>query len=164
MQSSFLGWKLRLTLQRLEARYKYLPNIIPECEDQLRPIVDPNLADLSSLSNAKITLLFEKQLSSSDVVRIGRLVLPKRCTENDKRERVVKASHDITINSKKVIFQLADLTRELMRLAIGRISDGELEYAQKICRIMQEIYGELTLVAPKMDDTSDMKSKMDVML
>lgn len=51
-----------------------------------------------------------------------------------------------------------------MRLAIGRISDGELEYAQKICRFVREIYRELTLVAPKMDDSSDMKSKMDVML
>lgn len=51
-----------------------------------------------------------------------------------------------------------------MRLAIGRISDGELEYAQKICRFVREIYRELTLVAPKMDDSSDMKTKMDVML
>lgn len=51
-----------------------------------------------------------------------------------------------------------------MRLAIGRISDGELEFAQKICRFVREIYRELTLVAPKMDDSFDMKSKMDVML
>lgn len=49
-------------------------------------------------------------------------------------------------------------------MAIGRISDGELEYAEKICRFVREIYRELTLVAPKMDDSSDMKSKMDVML
>ncbi|KAA8532855.1 hypothetical protein F0562_033028 [Nyssa sinensis] len=156
---------------------------------------------------------------------------------NDKRERVVKASRDITINSKKVIFQvhriikelqgtdfwklrrayspgvqeyveaatfckfcktgtllnldeinaallplsdpsleplqinvldyllgLADLTGELMRLAIGRISDGELEYAEKICRFVRDIYRQLTLVAPNMDDSSEMKSKMDTML
>lgn len=51
-----------------------------------------------------------------------------------------------------------------MRLAIGRISDGELEFAQKICRFVREIYRELTLVAPTMDDSHDMKSKMEVML
>lgn len=63
-----------------------------------------------------------------------------------------------------MLVQLADLTGELMRLAIGRISDGELEYAQKICRFVREIYRELTLVAPKMDYPADMKTKMDVML
>lgn len=51
-----------------------------------------------------------------------------------------------------------------MRLAIGRISDGELEFAQKICRFVREIYRELTLIAPKMDDSADMKTKMDTML
>lgn len=51
-----------------------------------------------------------------------------------------------------------------MRLAMGRISDGELEYAEKICRFVREIYRELTLVAPITDDSSDMKTKMDVML
>lgn len=70
----------------------------------------------------------------------------------------------LQINILDYVLGLADLTGELMRLAIGRISDGELEYAQKICRFVREIYRELTLVAPKMDDSSDMKSKMDVML
>ncbi|GER43821.1 translin-associated protein X [Striga asiatica] len=65
---------------------------------------------------------------------------------------------------KFAVDRLADLTGELMRLAIGRISDGELHYAQKICRFVREIYRELSLVAPKMDDSSDMKTKMDVML
>lgn len=51
-----------------------------------------------------------------------------------------------------------------MRLAIGRISDGELEFAEKICRFARDIYRELTLVVPHMDDSSDMKTKMDVML
>lgn len=51
-----------------------------------------------------------------------------------------------------------------MRLAIGRISDRELEYAQKICRFVREIYRELTLVCPLMDEIDDMKSKMDTML
>ena len=57
-----------------------------------------------------------------------------------------------------------------MRMAMSRISDGELEFAEKICRFVREIYRDLTLVAPKMDDSSDMKhfsdmkQKMDVML
>ncbi|KAJ9554143.1 hypothetical protein OSB04_018188 [Centaurea solstitialis] len=70
----------------------------------------------------------------------------------------------LQINILDYILGLADLTGELMRLAIGRISDGELEYAERICRFVREIYRELTLVAPKMDDTPDMKTKMDVML
>ncbi|CAA0825567.1 Translin family protein [Striga hermonthica] len=70
----------------------------------------------------------------------------------------------LQINVLDYLLGLADLTGELMRLAIGRISDGELQYAQKICRFVREIYRELSLVAPKMDDSSDMKTKMDVML
>lgn len=60
--------------------------------------------------------------------------------------------------------QLSDLTGELMRLAIGRISDGEVEYAQKICKFVRDIYRELTLVVPSMDENYDMKSKMETML
>lgn len=60
--------------------------------------------------------------------------------------------------------QLADLTGELMRLAIGRISDGELDFAKNICQFVRDIYRELTLLAPNMDDSSDMKTKMDTML
>lgn len=63
-----------------------------------------------------------------------------------------------------IVVQLADLTGELMRLAIGRISDGELEFAQKICKFVRDIYRELTLVVPFMDDSNDMKTKMDTML
>lgn len=51
-----------------------------------------------------------------------------------------------------------------MRLAIGRISDGEVEYAEKICRFVRDIYRELTLLAPVMDDNAEMKKKMEVML
>lgn len=51
-----------------------------------------------------------------------------------------------------------------MRLAIGRISDGEVDFAKKICTFVREIYRELTLLAPVMYDSSDMKSKMDTML
>lgn len=51
-----------------------------------------------------------------------------------------------------------------MRLAIGRVSDGEIEYAEKICRFVREIHRELTLVFPLMNDSHDMKMKMDTML
>lgn len=60
--------------------------------------------------------------------------------------------------------QLADVTGELMRMAISRISDGELEFAQRICSFARDIHRELTLLVPDMDDTYDMKSKMEVML
>ncbi|XP_023002801.1 translin-associated protein X [Cucurbita maxima] len=70
----------------------------------------------------------------------------------------------LQINNLDYILGLADLTGELMRLAIGRISDGELEFAKKICRFVRDIYRELTLLVPHMDDNSDMKMKMDTML
>jgi hypothetical protein len=41
-----------------------------------------------------------------------------------------------------------------MRLAIGRISDGEFEYAKDICSFVRDIYRELTLLVPLMDDTT----------
>ncbi|QHO53118.1 Translin-associated protein X [Arachis hypogaea] len=140
---------------------------------------------------------------------------------NEKRERVVKASRDVTMNSKKVIFQvhrmskynkeevlqkaekdlaavtdqymsllvkelqgtdfwklrraylpgvlnillqLADLIGELMHLTIGRISDSELEFAQMICIFARHIYRVLTFVVPHMDDSHDMKTKLEIML
>ncbi|BFG16875.1 translin-associated protein X [Prunus yedoensis var. nudiflora] len=70
----------------------------------------------------------------------------------------------LQINVLDYLLGLADLTGELMRLAIGRISDGELDFAKKICEFVREIYRELTLVVPFMDDSHDMKTKMDTML
>uniref|UniRef100_A0A6M2FA67 Translin-associated protein X n=1 Tax=Populus davidiana TaxID=266767 RepID=A0A6M2FA67_9ROSI len=70
----------------------------------------------------------------------------------------------LQINVLDYLLGLADLTGEMMRLAIGRISDGELEYAKKICQFVRDIYRELTLIVPYMDDSSDMKTKMDTML
>ncbi|XP_050203792.1 uncharacterized protein LOC126653855 isoform X1 [Mercurialis annua] len=68
------------------------------------------------------------------------------------------------LNVLDYLLGLADLTGELMRLAIGRISDGEPDFAERICRFTRDIYRELTLIVPHMDDSSDMKTKMDTML
>ncbi|GFY88763.1 translin family protein [Actinidia rufa] len=70
----------------------------------------------------------------------------------------------LQINVLDYLLGLSDLTGELMRLAIGRISDGELEFAEKICRFVREIYRELTLLAPDMDDSHEMKTKIETML
>lgn len=70
----------------------------------------------------------------------------------------------LQINILDYILGLADLTGELMRLAIGRISDGELEFAGKICTFVREIHRELTLLVPHMDEPHDMKTKMETML
>ncbi|XP_057961268.1 uncharacterized protein LOC131153163 [Malania oleifera] len=70
----------------------------------------------------------------------------------------------LQINILDYLLGLADLTGELMRLAIGRISDGELEYAEKICSFVRDIYRELILLVPHMDESSEMKTKMDTML
>ncbi|XP_039128029.1 LOW QUALITY PROTEIN: translin-associated protein X [Dioscorea cayenensis subsp. rotundata] len=70
----------------------------------------------------------------------------------------------LQINVLDYILGIADLTGELMRLAIGRISDGEVEYAKKICSFVRDIYRELTLLVPIMEDNADMKKKMETML
>lgn len=70
----------------------------------------------------------------------------------------------LQINILDYLLGLADLTGELMRLAIGRISDGELEFAERICRFVRDIHRGLTILAPDMDDSYDMKTKMDTML
>ncbi|KAF2563952.1 hypothetical protein F2Q70_00018079, partial [Brassica cretica] len=70
----------------------------------------------------------------------------------------------LQINILDYMLRLADLTGELMRMAIGRISDGEVEFAQRICQFVRQIHRELLLVVSRMDDSYDMKSKMEVML
>ncbi|KAK9056338.1 hypothetical protein SSX86_027428 [Deinandra increscens subsp. villosa] len=54
--------------------HQLLPHYCPKFTDQ-------EFQQLSGGSNAKITPLFEKVLSASDVGKIGRLVLPKKCAE-----------------------------------------------------------------------------------
>lgn len=58
------------------------------------------------------------------------------------------------------------LTRELMLMAIARISNGEIEFAQWICQFVREIHrGTLASVAvPQMEGNYYMKSKTEVML
>ncbi|CAA7017804.1 unnamed protein product [Microthlaspi erraticum] len=54
------------------------------------------------------------------------------------------------------ILGLADFTGEVMRITIGRIADGEIELAERICQFVRQIYRELMLVVPKMDVSYDM--------
>lgn len=75
-----------------------------------------------------------------------------------------KSVEPLQINVLDYLLGVADLSGELMRLAIGRISDGEVEYARNICSFVRDIYRELTLVVPLMDDNTEMKKKMEVML
>ncbi|KAL9246316.1 hypothetical protein vseg_019865 [Gypsophila vaccaria] len=70
----------------------------------------------------------------------------------------------LQINILDYLLGLADLTGELMRLAISRISDGEVEFAEKICGFVRDLHRHLTLLVPHMDDSYDMKQKMDTML
>ncbi|KAK9676061.1 hypothetical protein RND81_11G051200 [Saponaria officinalis] len=70
----------------------------------------------------------------------------------------------LQINILDYLLGLADLTGELMRLAISRISDGEVEFAEKICGFVRDIHLHLMLLVPHMDDSHDMKQKMDTML
>ncbi|CAA6654431.1 unnamed protein product [Spirodela intermedia] len=69
----------------------------------------------------------------------------------------------LQINILDYLLGVADLTGELMRLAIGRISEGELEYAEKICGFVRNTYRELSLLVPEIDDNSEMKKKMEIM-
>ncbi|KAM0853861.1 hypothetical protein ACQ4PT_050804 [Festuca glaucescens] len=75
-----------------------------------------------------------------------------------------KSVEPLQINVLDYLLGVADLSGELMRLAIGRISDGEVEYAKDICSFVRDIYRELTLLVPLMDDNNEMKKKMEVML
>ncbi|KAL4394071.1 hypothetical protein AHAS_Ahas02G0115300 [Arachis hypogaea] len=70
----------------------------------------------------------------------------------------------LQINIIDYLLGLADLIGELMHLTIGRISDSELEFAQMICIFARHIYRVLTFVVPHMDDSHDMKTKLEIML
>ncbi|XP_048321287.1 B3 domain-containing protein Os07g0563300 isoform X2 [Ziziphus jujuba] len=61
-------------------RNQLLPRYWPRFTDQ-------ELQQISGDSNSVITPLFEKMLSASDAGRIGRLVLPKKCAEENETNR-----------------------------------------------------------------------------
>ncbi|GJZ02725.1 B3 domain-containing protein-like protein, partial [Tanacetum coccineum] len=63
------------------AHYARLRGEIQNTSQYCPVATDQELRQISGGSNAKITPLFEKQLSASDCARNGRLVLPKRCAE-----------------------------------------------------------------------------------
>ncbi|XP_020971416.1 translin-associated protein X-like isoform X3 [Arachis ipaensis] len=96
-----------------------------------------------------------KELQGTDFWKLRRAYSPGVCRYKSMLKQLLYAVS---------VKMLADLTGELMRLAISRISDGELEFAQKICRFTRDIYGELTVVVPHMGDSHDMKTKMEIML
>ena len=51
-----------------------------------------------------------------------------------------------------------------MRLAISQVAGGEVETAKRICNFVRDLYKDLSLVAPIMDDNFEMNKKMEVML
>ncbi|KAH9295345.1 hypothetical protein KI387_038933, partial [Taxus chinensis] len=68
------------------------------------------------------------------------------------------------INILDYLLGIGDLTGELMRLAISRVAGGEVETAKSICNFVRDLYKELVLVAPIVDDSFDMNKKMEIML
>nr|VDD07760.1 unnamed protein product [Brassica oleracea] len=101
-----------------------------------------------------------KELQGTDFWKLRRAYSPGSVQEYVEAATFYK----FCINILDYILGLADLTGELMRMAIGSLSDGEVEFAQRICQFVRQIHRELLLVVPQMDDSYDMKSKMEVML
>lgn len=86
----------------------------------------------------------------------------------DLNNRLTKLSDPSTrpfkINLSDYLLGIGDLTGELMRLAISRVADGEVEVANTICNFVRDLYKDLSLVAPIMDDNYEMNKKMETML
>lgn len=95
--------------------------------------------------------------------KTGRLL-----TLADLNNRLTKLSGPSTshfkINLSDYLLGIGDLTGELMRLAISRVADGEVEMANTICNFVRNLYKDLSLVAPIMDDYYEMNKKMETML
>eukprot|EP01018_Ginkgo_biloba_P037811 Gb_34865 [translate_table: standard] len=83
---------------------------------------------------------------------------------NDLSELSNLPTNSFKINLLDYLLGVGDLTGELMRLAISHVADGEVEVAKTICNFVRDLYKELSLVAPDMDDNSEMNKKMDTML
>ncbi|KAJ7953950.1 translin-associated protein X [Quillaja saponaria] len=119
---------------------------------------------MSKFNKEEVLEKAENDLAAVKDQYISRLVKELQGSEFWKLRRAYSPRMQEYINVLDYLSGLADLTGELMRLAIGPISDGELEFTKKICIFARDIYRELTLVVPLMDDSSDMKSEMDTML
>ncbi|MCO5606978.1 hypothetical protein L7F22_061169 [Adiantum nelumboides] len=74
------------------------------------------------------------------------------------------SSSDFKLNLLDYVLGIADLTGELMRLAISNVTDGELDSAKSICDFVRSLYMSFTLIYQEVDDSWEMKQKMEVML
>eukprot|EP00252_Welwitschia_mirabilis_P008663 TRINITY_DN2066_c0_g1_i2.p1 TRINITY_DN2066_c0_g1~~TRINITY_DN2066_c0_g1_i2.p1 ORF type:complete len:289 (-),score=52.12 TRINITY_DN2066_c0_g1_i2:55-921(-) len=68
------------------------------------------------------------------------------------------------INVIDYVLGVGDLTGELMRLAISRVAEGEINMANTISSFVRDLYSNLCLIAPILDDSFEMNKKMDTML
>ncbi|CAN7011155.1 unnamed protein product [Brassica oleracea var. botrytis] len=116
--------------------------------------------DLEAVREQHFTRLM-KELQGTDFWKLRRAYSPGSVQEYVEAATFYKFCISVYVC---LLVQLADLTGELMRMAIGSLSDCEVEFAQRICQFVRQIHRELLLVVPQMDDSYDMKSKMEVML
>lgn len=84
---------------------------------------------------------------------------------NESFSKIKDASEgSFKMNLADYLLGIGDLTGELMRLAISRVTDGETEVAKEICNFVRSLFVNLSLLPQDTDDSWDMKQKMDVML
>eukprot|EP00250_Pteridium_aquilinum_P012174 c20548_g2_i2 orf=545-1381(-) len=74
------------------------------------------------------------------------------------------SSNNFRLNLIDYLLGVGDLTGELMRLAISNVTEGEVDNAKNICNFVRSLYVSLSLISPEVDDSWDMKQKMEVML
>ncbi|KAI5068161.1 hypothetical protein GOP47_0016506 [Adiantum capillus-veneris] len=74
------------------------------------------------------------------------------------------SSNDFQLNLLDYLLGVGDLTGELMRLAISSVTDGEVDSAKSICNFVRSLYMSLSLISQEVDDSWEMKQKMEVML
>ncbi|KAL3655033.1 hypothetical protein CASFOL_000819 [Castilleja foliolosa] len=165
------------TMKDAFSNYASYLNNLPGCnyeqqkghfKDNKEEVLEKAEKDLAAVMNQHVSRIV-KELQGTDFWKLRRAYSLGNILSLDDINASLRTLSDpsiepLQINVVDYLLGIADLTGELMRLAIGRISDGELEFAQKICRFVREIYRDLMLITPKMDDSSDMKMKMDVML
>ncbi|KAH6559317.1 hypothetical protein KP509_1Z015000 [Ceratopteris richardii] len=74
------------------------------------------------------------------------------------------SNNDFRLNLMDYLLGVGDLTGELMRLAISNVTEGETESAKSICSFVRSLYISLSLISQEVDDSWEMKQKMDTML